>query len=372
MTTIFTVMSALAQQYGAINLSQGFPDFPIDERLGELVYKAIREGYNQYAPMAGLPALREAIAVDLKQRYGFSVDPVAEITVTPGATYAIYTAFKTVLKPGDEAIVLEPAYDSYQPNIRECGATPIRIPLVAPSFSPDWDRIKAAITPRTKAIIVNTPHNPTGTIWAKEDWDMLAETIRDTDITVLSDEVYEQLVYDGKHHHSVLQHEELRQRAFALFSFGKVHHNTGWKTGYCIAPPHLTDRFRLLHQYLAFSVNTPVQKALADFLPLPQTETAASFLQKKRDYFLELLKETPFTIQAPAAGSYFQLAGYERISNLPDRDFAEWLTKEHGVAVIPVSAFYTSPPENGLIRFCFAKKEETQEKAVERIRGIKK
>lgn len=367
MTTIFTRMSALATQHGAINLGQGFPDFPVDERLGELVYASIRDGYNQYAPMAGLPALRAAIGDDFAKRHAVRADGDAEVTITPGATYAIYAAFASVLSPGDEAILLEPAYDSYIPNIRACGATPVPVALKHSDFSPDWEAIAAAISPRTRAIIVNTPHNPTGAVWSKADWDHLAELIRGKDITVLADEVYEQLVFDGHVHNSVLQHEELRQKSFALYSFGKSLHATGWKMGYCIAPPTLTQRFRQLHQYFAFSVNAPMQKALAGYLTLPQPESPAAILQAKRDYFLTLLKSTPFKVAAPAAGSYFQVASYGDISNRADDEFAEWLVKEKGVATIPVSAFYSSGKDEGLLRFCFAKKEETLEAALSRL-----
>jgi methionine aminotransferase len=363
-------MSALAQQHNAINLSQGFPDFPIDEQLVALVTEAMQQGRNQYAPMPGLPLLRNAIAQDFAQRYGLSIDPETEITITPGATYAIYTAFTSILQACDEVIVLEPAYDSYIPNIEMNGARPVPVRLQAPLFRADWHAVKQAVTTRTKAIIVNTPHNPTGTVWAKEDWDHLAAIVADTNIFILSDEVYEQLVYDGRKHYSVLQHKALRQRSFALFSFGKAFHNTGWKVGYCIAPPALTTAFRRVHQYLSFSVNTPVQQGLAVYLGLPGRPDAAMLLQQKRDYFLGLLKDMPFSIHAPAAGSYFQLAGYSDISKLPDRQAAEWLTAAHGVATIPVSAFYSSGQDEHLLRFCFAKKEETLAAAVERLRRL--
>jgi len=369
-TTIFSVMSGLAAQYNAINLSQGFPDFPIDEHLSSLLHEATLTGFNQYAPMPGLPILRQAIADIYKKRYGITVDTDSEITVTPGATYAIYTAFSVILQPGDEVIVLEPAYDSYIPNIIKNLAIPVPVALSAPSFTVDWDKVREAITPRTKAIIVNTPHNPTGSIWKRSDWDILANIVRDTDIVILSDEVYEQLVFDGKKHYSVLEHEELRARSFALYSFGKVFNNTGWKIGYCIAPPEYTKAFRSLHQYLAFSVNTPAQYALAHHLSSDTYEPVNILMQKKRDHFLQLMKDTSFTIQQPAAGSYFQVASYERISDMPDMDFAQWLTKEHGVATIPVSAFYSDKKDDKIIRFCFAKKEETLEKAVERLRRL--
>ena len=368
-TTIFTVMSALAQQYNAINLSQGFPDFHIDEQLSRLLGEAASTGHNQYAPMPGLPILRHAIAANFKQRYGLDIDADHEITVTPGATYAIYTAFTTILQAGDEAIVLEPAYDSYIPNIEMNGARAVTVSLTAPDFHVDWNRIKDAITPRTKAIILNTPHNPTGAIWDKKDWDQLAELVRGTGIIILSDEVYEQLVFDGAKHYSVLEHSELRERSFALYSFGKVFNNTGCKIGYCIAPPAFTQAFRKIHQFLSFTVNTPGQYALAHHLG-HDTTPVGKIMERKRDHFLSLMKETLFTIHKAAKGSYFQIAGYDRISNLPDMEFAQMLTKEYGVATIPVSAFYRDKKDDKLIRFCFAKKEETLNEAVERLKRL--
>jgi len=370
-TTIFTVMSALAQQYNAINLSQGFPDFHIDKELSGALGDAAREGFNQYAPMPGLPALRQAVAANFKSRYGLAIDADTEITITPGATYAIYTAFTAILQPGDEVIVLEPAYDSYIPNIEMNGAKAVTVPLSAPGFEVDWDKVKAALTPKTKAIIINTPHNPTGAIWAKEDWDQLADLVRDTKVLILSDEVYEQLVFDGQRHYSVLEHPELRERSFALYSFGKVYNNTGWKMGYCIAPAAFTQAFRRIHQFLCFTVNTPAQYALAHHLSSGNAAPVAPLMEHKRNYFLSLLHDTPFTIHAPARGSYFQVASYERISDLPDMEFAQWLTKEYGVATIPVSAFYRDKKDDKLIRFCFAKKEETLKEAVARLKKLK-
>ena len=369
-TTIFTVMSALATQHNAINLSQGFPDFNIDEQLSKALGDAASNGFNQYAPMPGLPLLRQEIAKSFKNRYGVDVDPDNEITVTPGATYAIYTAFTAILSPGDEVIVLEPAYDSYIPNIEMNGAKAVPIALTAPDFNVDWNKVKDAITKRTKAIIINTPHNPTGAVWSKNDWDDLAEIVRDTDILILSDEVYEQLVFDGLKHYSVLQHPELRQRSFALYSFGKVYNNTGWKIGYCIAPPAFTQAFRRIHQFLSFTVNTPAQHALAHILAHGTAEPVHAVMERKRNHFLSLIKDTPFTIYTPAKGSYFQVAGYERISNMPDMEFAQWLTKEYGVATIPVSAFYSNKKDDKLIRFCFAKKEKTLNEAVDRLKKL--
>lgn len=370
-TTIFTVMSALATEHNAINLSQGFPDFPVDEKLGVLLAEAVQQGYNQYSPMPGLPMLREAIAADVGRRYGINVDAMNEVTVTPGATYGIYTAFTSILQKGDEVIVLEPAYDSYIPNIETNGAVVVPVALTAPSFSVDWNKVKAAVTTKTRAIIINTPHNPTGAVWTREDWDSLADVVRDSDIIVLSDEVYEQLIFDGKQHYSVLQHEELRQRSFAIYSFGKVYHNTGWKMGFVIAPQQLTTAFRSIHQFLSFSVNTPAQYALAQYLAQPVLPDVSNMMQAKRDYFLALMKDTPFTIHQPAAGSYFQTVGYGNISDMPDTEFAIWLTKEYGVATIPISVFYSNKQDDKIIRFCFAKKEETIQAAVRKLGALK-
>lgn len=369
-TTIFTVMSSLAQENNAINLSQGFPDFALDEQLSKYLYEAAQNGFNQYSPMAGLPMLRQAISTDFKNRYNINVEPETEITVTPGATYAIYTAFTSILQPGDEVILLEPAYDSYIPNIEMNGAIPVPVALSAPNYTVDWNKVKDAINSKTKAIIINTPHNPTGAIWDKKDWDELANLVRDTNIYVIADEVYEQLVFDNNKHFSVLEHPELRERSFAIFSFGKVFNNTGWKIGYCIAPPQLTQAFRRIHQFLSFCVNTPAQYALAKHLSSGTEVTVTSVMEHKRNFFISLLQQTPFTIIKPALGSYFQLASYEKINDLPDLEFAKWLTKEHGVATIPVSAFYKNKKDDKIIRFCFAKKEETIIEAIERLKKI--
>lgn len=369
-TTIFTVMSALAAQHNAINLSQGFPDFHIDEQLSSFLGEAAREGHNQYAPMAGMPILRQEIAKSFKARYGVNVDADNEITITPGATYAIYTAFTAILQRGDEVIVLEPAYDSYIPNIEMNGAKVVPVALEAPDFHINWNKVKEAITPRTKAIIVNTPHNPTGAVWSKSDWDTLADLVRDTDVIVLSDEVYEQLIFDGEKHYSILEHPELRQRSFALYSFGKVYNNTGWKMGYCIATSEFTQAFRRIHQFLCFTVNTPAQYALAHHMANDKATPVGTLMQQKRDHFLSLIKDTPFTIHKPTKGSYFQVAGYERVSDMPDMEFAQWLTKEYGVATIPISAFYHDKKDDKLIRFCFAKKAETLDEAVARLKRL--
>ena len=370
-TTIFTVMSALAPEHKAVNLSQGFPDFAIDGRLAALLNEAALGSFNQYAPMQGLPILRHAIAQDLLRRYDLAIDADTEITITPGATYGIYTALTSFLRPGDEVIVLEPAYDSYIPNIEMNGAKAIPVPLSYPDFDVDWDRVKEAITSRTKAIIINTPHNPTGAAWSQQDWEQLASLVRGTDLLVLSDEVYEQLIFDGHKHLSILHHEELRQRSFAIFSFGKVFNNTGWKMGYVVAPPELTAAFRHIHQYLSFSVNTPAQYAIAQYLQTDNLPDIGKIMQAKRDYFLSMMEGLPFTIRRSTSGSYFQLAGYENISDMADIDFAKWLTKEYGVATIPLSPFYSNRKDDKLIRFCFAKKEETLQTAAEKLSRLK-
>jgi methionine aminotransferase len=368
--TIFTVMSALAHEHHAINLSQGFPDFQISEELGCALHEATLLGFNQYAPMAGLPLLRNAIAAYFLERYNTYIDPETEITITPGATYGIYTAFTSFLQYADEVIVLEPAYDSYIPNIEMNGAKVVPVALNPADFSVDWNKVNAAITPNTKAIIINSPHNPTGALWTKEDYDTLALLIRDTQIIVISDEVYEQLVFDGHKHYSVLQHPELRQRSFVVFSFGKVFHNTGWKIGYCIAPPVYTTAFRRVHQFISFSVNTPAQYAIAQNLPKLQQQQVGNMMQQKRDYFLKLMEQTPFKIRHRSLGSYFQIASYEGMSTMKDTEFAQWLTKEYGVATIPVSAFYSNQEDNKLLRFCFAKKESTLEEAATRLAAL--
>lgn len=370
-TTIFTVMSALANEHQAINLSQGFPDFPIDEHLGELVADAIRQGYNQYAPMTGLPALRQAIAHKITHFQKISIDPDKEITITPGATYAIYTAFTAILQPGDEVIVLEPAYDSYVPNIYANGAIPVSVALNSEDFSVDWEQVFAAANGKTKAIIINNPHNPCGSTWEQEDFRQLIRLAEQHNLYVLADEVYEHLVFDDREHISVLHFPELRERSFVICSFGKAFHSTGWKMGYCIAAPELMNAFRQLHQYLAFSVNTPMQQAIAAYLGnLEQLTHTTKLLQQKRDFFLEQMSATKFDCLKPAQGSYFQVMDYSRISDLPDKEFAVWLTQEYGVATIPLSSFYTDPPGNKLVRFCFAKKEETLLEAVERLKQL--
>lgn len=366
-TTIFTVMSALAAEHKAINLSQGFPDFDMPQELVNLTCEALQNGYNQYSPMAGWMPLRESIAAKVQDLYGVEINPDSEITITPGGTYGIYTAFTTVLQPGDEVIVFEPAYDSYIPNIEINGGVAVRIPLEFPTYRINWELVRAKITPRTRMIALNTPHNPTGSILRASDIEQLRQLVEDFDLLIMSDEVYEHLIYDGEPHQSILRYEDLRQRAFVNFSFGKVYHCTGWKMGYCIAPPAFTAEFRKVHQFNCFSCYTPAQVALAEYLKNKEAYRSISgFYQKKRDYFAELMKQTRFK-PLPSYGSYFQLYYFDHLSDLSDKDFSIWLTKEHGVACIPVSAFYQEGIDNGVVRFCFAKKEETLEKAVERL-----
>lgn len=366
-TNIFTIMSGLAAEHGAINLGQGFPDFPMDERLHEAVYKAMRDGHNQYAPMAGHLPLRESIAEKIFGCYGQRVDPGSEITITPGGTYAIYTAFTTILQPGDEVIVFEPCYDSYIPNIEVNGARAVRIPLTLPDYRINWDTVRDKINANTRAIIINSPHNPTGSMLSADDMETLDLITRNTRIMVISDEVYEHMVYDGRSHESVLKYPTLLERSFVCFSFGKVYHCTGWKMGYCIAPEPLMSEFRKVHQFNAFSCNTPQQVALASFLKDQDSYLALGpFLQQKRDLFNELMNETRFNL-LPVEGSYFMCATYDRISNESDMDFAMRLTREIGVAVIPLSAFYLEKRDTKTIRFCFCKKTETLEHAARKL-----
>lgn len=365
-TTIFTLMSQLAQQHGAINLSQGFPDFEGDTTLINLAHRYMQQGYNQYAPMAGLPQLTQAIAHKVQQAYACSVDAASQITVTAGGTQALYTAIAAVLQPADEVIVFEPCYDSYQPAIVANGGKVVPIALSAPDYRIPWQQVAAAISPRTRLIVCNTPHNPTGTIWQAHDIAQLRQLVANTNILLLSDEVYEHVVFDHQTHHSILRYPDLMERSFVVFSFGKTVHFTGWKIGYCIAPEALTREFRKLHQFLVFSVNTPLQYALAEYLQNPDHYLQITQLyQQKRDYFLSLIKGSRFHY-TPAAGSYFQLLDYGQISQLPDTQFARHLTIHHKVAAIPLSVFYSTPvnePSPKLLRFCFAKRPETLEKA---------
>jgi methionine transaminase len=365
--TIFTVMSALAAEHKAINLGQGSPDFEMNEELIDLVAKAMKDGHNQYAHRNGLLSLREAIAAKVDFLYHNKVNPITEITITPGGTYAIYTALTAVLNPGDEVIVLEPAYDSYVPSIELNRAIPILIPLVYPGYKIDWDLIKEKITPATKMIMLNSPNNPTGRILDENDIAQLRNIVAGTGIFILSDEVYEHIIFDGRKHESILKYPDLFQRSFVTFSFGKVYHCTGWKTGYCIAPEPLMKEFLKVHQYNCFCTNSPFQYALADFIQnKEQYLQLGNFLQNKRDYFQNLMAQTRFK-PFPSYGSYFQLYSYEALSGESEIDFAKKLTIEAGVATIPVSAFYQHGKDNKVLRFCFAKKEQTLKKAVERL-----
>ncbi|OGB07224.1 MAG: methionine aminotransferase [Burkholderiales bacterium RIFCSPHIGHO2_12_FULL_69_20] len=366
-TTIFTVMSALATEHGAVNLGQGFPDFAGDPALLDAVNQAMREGLNQYPPMAGVPVLREAVSAKIEALYGRRYDAGSEITITAGATQAIFTAILAVVGPGDEVIVLEPNYDSYVPNIELAGGTVVRVPLMAETFRPDFDGIAAAITPRTRAILVNSPHNPSATIWRAADMDRLAEILRPTDVLLISDEVYEHMVFDGERHASASANAELAARAFVVSSFGKTFHVTGWKIATVAAPAPLTHEFRKVHQFNVFTVNTPMQHGLARYLanPAPYVELPA-FYQRKRDLFRAGLAGTRFRL-LPSEGSYFQVVDYSAISDLGEADFCRWLTTEIGVAAIPLSAFYDDGRNQGLARFCYAKKDETLQAALGRL-----
>lgn len=366
-TTIFTVMSGLATKAKAINLGQGFPDFPMNADLVELVNKAMKDGFNQYAPMPGHPPLLESIAEKIQSLYNQSVNPQTEITITAGGTYAIYTAFTTILQAGDEVIVFEPAYDSYIPNIVVNGAIPVTVPLEYPSYKIDWEKVSAAKTSKTKAIILNSPHNPTGAVLSIEDIEALRAFVKDTNIFIVSDEVYEHIILDGKPHYSILHYPDLFERSFVCFSFGKVYHCTGWKLGYCVAPEWLTKEFRKVHQFNAFSCFNPTQVALASFLKESvHYSSLPDFMQKKRDYFQEKMSATRFRA-LPTHGSYFQIYSYKDISSKPDAEFAKDLVARHGVAAIPVSAFYQSGKDDLVLRFCFAKKKETIDEAVEKL-----
>ena len=369
-TTIFTVMSALAERHGAVNLGQGFPDYPIDPHLIELVADAMREGHNQYPLMAGVPALREAIARKVERLYGRSYDPEREVTVTTGATQAIFTAVQALAHPGDEVIVFEPAYDSYVPAVQLAGARPVTLPLTFPGFRIDWPALRAAVTPRTRMILVNTPNNPGTSALSAEDVSALAQLTRDTPIVVVSDEVYEHMVYDGARHESVARNAELAGRSVVIGSFGKTFHATGWKVGYALAPREITDEIRRVHQFTVFTVNAPVQHALARFLEDPaRYESLPEFFTRKRDLLRDALADTAFDL-LPCAGSYFQLATYGRIGDAPADEFAQDLVCRHGVATIPLSAFYRDRTDHRVIRFCFAKREETLAAAVERLRKV--
>ena len=366
-TTIFTVMSTLAAEHGAVNLGQGFPDFDCAPELIQAVTTAMNQGHNQYPPMPGVPVLRDAIAAKIEALYGHRYRAADEITVTAGATQAIITAILAVVHAGDEVIVLEPCYDSYGPNIELAGGTVVRVPLTPHGFRPDFARIAAALTPRTRAIIINTPHNPSGTVWTREDMLALQALLAPTEVLLISDEVYEHMVFDGQQHQSAARFPGLAARAFIVSSFGKTYHVTGWKVGYVAAPASLTAEFRKVHQFNVFTVNTPMQHGLAHYMadPAPHLNLPA-FYQRKRDLFRQGLRATRFKL-LPCEGSYFQCVDISHVSPLGEADFCKWLTTEIGVAAIPLSAFYGDGFDQRVVRFCFAKKDETLKAAIERL-----
>jgi methionine aminotransferase len=368
-TTIFTVMSALASQTGAVNLGQGFPDFGCDRKLTGAVTDAMNADLNQYPPMAGVPILRQAVADKVQALYGKAYHPDSEITITAGATQAIITIILAVVHPGDEVIVLEPCYDSYVPNIELAGGTVVRVPLTPGSFRPDFDRIAQAIGPKTRAILINTPHNPSATVWSREEMLKLQELLAPTDVLLISDEVYEHMVFDAPErvHHSAASFAGLAARAFIVSSFGKTYHVTGWKIGYVAAPAALTTEFRKVHQFNVFTVNTPMQHALAHYMADPQPYLQLpAFYQRKRDLFRQGLSTTRLKL-LPSEGSYFQCVDISAVSDLSEADFCQWLTREIGVAAIPLSAFYGEGFDQQVVRFCFAKKDETLHTALERL-----
>ena len=369
-TTIFTVMSALAAEHQAVNLGQGFPDFPCDPALLEGVNRAMQAGHNQYPPMAGVAVLRDAVARKVQTLYQRSYDPVGEITITAGATQAILTALLAVVHPGDEVIVLEPCYDSYVPGIELAGGVLVKVPLTPGSFRPDFTAIAAAITPRTRALIINSPHNPSGTVWSEAEMQALQTLLAPTDIVLISDEVYEHMVFDGQRHCSAASYPGLAERAFIVSSFGKTYHVTGWKIGYVAAPAALSAEFRKVHQFNVFTVNTPMQYGLAAYMEQAEPYlNLPAFYQRKRDAFRAGLAKTGFSL-LPSEGSYFQCVGISGISPLGDAAFCRWLTSEIGVAAIPLSAFYTDGFDQKIIRFCFAKQDQTLERALERLQKL--
>ena len=371
-TTIFSVMSQLAAEHGAVNLGQGFPDFEVPRRLVDGLAEAMRAGHNQYAPMTGIPTLREAIAEKTLRVYGHLPDADAEVTVTSGATEALFNAIHAVVRAGEEVIVFDPAYDSYEPAIELAGAVAVHVPLDPRSFAVDWDRVRDAVTPRTRMLIVNSPHNPSGAMFGADDIAALAELLRGTDIVLLSDEVYEHIVFDGARHESILRHPELRERAFVVSSFGKTYHCTGWKLGYCIAPPALSAEFRKVHQYNVFCTFAPAQHAFASMLrEAPEhDEQLGAFYQAKRDAFAAQLATTRLEA-LPVPGGYFQLVDYSAVSDLDDAAFCRWLTIEKGVAAIPLSPFYAQPPAGQrLARLCFAKNPATLDAAIARLQAL--
>ena len=371
-TTIFTVMSQLAAEHGAVNLGQGFPDFAVPQRLVDELDRAMRAGHNQYAPMTGVAPLRQAIAEKVLRCYGREVDPDTEITVTSGATEALFNAIHAVVRPGEEVIVLDPAYDSYEPAIGLAGARAVHVPLDPQTFAVDWERVRAAVTPKTRLLIVNSPHNPSGAMFDQADIRALAALLEGTGIYLISDEVYEHIVFDGRRHESILRYPDLAARAFVVSSFGKTYHCTGWKIGYAIAPPALSAEFRKVHQYNVFCTFAPAQHAFAAMIRQEPEhyEQLGAFYQEKRDRFREQLLGTKFK-PLPVPGGYFQLVDYSAVSDLPDAEFVKWLTVEHGVTAIPLSPFYETPPAGQrLARLCFAKNEATLDAAIARLKAL--
>ena len=371
-TTIFTVMSQLAAEHGAVNLGQGFPDFPAPGRLVDALGRAMQAGHNQYAMMTGIPALRRAIAAKTERCYGWAPDADAEVTVTSGATEAIFDAIHAVVRAGEEVVVLDPCYDCYEPAIDLAGATAVHVPLDPATFAPDWDAVRAAISPRTRMLMINSPHNPSGAMLSAADLDQVAAILDGTGIVLLSDEVYEHIVFDGARHASVIGHPALRDRAFVVSSFGKTYHCTGWKVGYCIAPPALTAEFRKVHQYNVFCTFAPAQHAFAEMIEQEPAhyEELGAFYQAKRDRFRAQLLTTRLK-PLPVPGGYFQLVDYSAVSDLDDLAFCRWLTIEHGVAAIPLSPFYADPPAGQrLARLCFAKNDATLDAAIERLQRL--
>ncbi len=369
-TTIFTIMSALANEYKAINLSQGFPNFDVSAELISLVNKYMQKGFNQYAPMQGIMPLREAIAEKMFDLYHVNYNPETEINITSGGTQAIYSAIAAVIAEGDEVIIFEPAYDCYAPAIELQGGIPVYIELKAPDYHIEWEEVKKLINHRTRMIMINTPHNPTGAVMSVEDMKQLVKITDNTDIIILSDEVYEHIIFDGIEHQSVAKYPKLAERSFIIFSFGKTYHTTGWKIGYCLAPANMMTEFRKVHQFIVFCSNTPIQYALAEYMKNKNEYLAlGKFYQEKRDYFIDLIKDSKFKF-TPASGSYFQLLNYKDITDEKDTDYAIRLTKEVGVASVPISVFYHQPVDNKFLRFCFAKTNETLEKAAEKLCSI--
>jgi methionine aminotransferase len=369
-TSIFTVMSQLAAKHNAINLGQGFPDFPMSAELIECVNKAMQSGGNQYAHTNGVPLLRERLAEKIKYLYDVNINPETNITITPGGTYSIFCAFSTIIQPGDEVIIFEPAYDSYIPNIVFNGGIVVPIELEFPDYTIPWDKVKAAITPKTKAILVNTPHNPTGRVFTKDDILILQEIVLSNNLYLISDEVYEHLIYDNKQHETVMKYPDLFARTFVCFSFGKTYHCTGWKLGYCIAPENIMKEYRKVHQFNAFGCDTPKQIAIAEYMTNKEAYLSiGAMYQEKRDYLRGLLDNTKF-VRLPSSGSYFESYRYDTISDEPDTVFAERLVKDFGIAIVPMSAFYQKATDHKVIRLCFAKVKETLDAAAARLQKV--